>query len=355
MFLAVAAATAPVLVAQSFFLLEQQRSPGFLALFALLCLVVAGAAAGTMAHLLVERPVEGLAREARSAWSEGEAQEGTVEVSQVLEPVAEQVTILQGMLEDAVDEAEAASLEQEATEEELTRIRRLTFAGRVSASIAHEIGTPLSVIAGRARMIHEREVVGEEARASARIISEQAERIAAAVRGLLDFVRRGSVEVERVDLDAVVGRTLDLACIVARKRGVKIELALDEPAVRARADAVMLQQALTNLVLNGIKAMSRGGRLVVGTSLERAEPPDDARATGSEFACLFVSDEGGGIEPERIPRIFEPLHTDRQGGTGLGLSLTSDIVREMGGWLKVESDPGRGSRFAIYLAPDGAP
>jgi signal transduction histidine kinase len=112
-----------------------------------------------------------------------------------------------------------------------------------------------------------------------------------------------------------------------------------------------LQQVLTNLVVNGIQAMPDGGRLVIGLSEARRRPPGARAGVEAPFFCISVEDEGVGIPSSGRDRLFEPFFTTKQTGegTGLGLWLAHDIVRERGGFIEVDSEPGRGSRFAVYL------
>jgi signal transduction histidine kinase len=119
----------------------------------------------------------------------------------------------------------------------------------------------------------------------------------------------------------------------------------------ALVDAEQIRQALTNLVLNGVQAIGEGGRVQVGLRVERARPPADHGGPETEYACLYVKDDGVGMSKDVLAHIFEPFFTTKRvgEGTGLGLSVTYGIVREHGGWIDVASEPGAGSRFCIYL------
>jgi len=240
--------------------------------------------------------------------------------------------------------------------EQLRHADRLGTVGKLASGIAHEVGTPLNVVAGRARMIAAGESTGAEAAADARIITEQAERITRIVRQLLDFGRRRAAQKSRVDLRAVAGQTVALLAPLALKRGVALALEEGAPAP-AEVDDGQMQQALANLVVNAIQATGRGG--VVGIALRRARaaPPPDlgGPAAPADWLCLAVSDTGHGMDAETKARIFEPFFTTKEvgEGTGLGLSVTWGIVREHGGWIDVQSTPGAGSTFSVYL-PLGA-
>ncbi|HXI56595.1 MAG TPA: HAMP domain-containing protein, partial [Polyangia bacterium] len=138
--------------------------------------------------------------------------------------------------------------------EQLRHADRLTTVGTLASGIAHELGTPLSVVSGHTTMIATGEVVGIEARESARVASDQVHRITRIIRQLLDFARRRSPERGRYALKSVIGETLTLLRPMAQKRGVELRVTTGGVAIDADVDPTQIQQAVTNLVLNGIQA-----------------------------------------------------------------------------------------------------
>jgi signal transduction histidine kinase len=119
-------------------------------------------------------------------------------------------------------------------------------------------------------------------------------------------------------------------------------------------DAGQIQQVLVNLIVNAFHAMPRGGRVELGLRRESRRPPDQVEAPEREMISLHVADEGEGIPKENLHQIFDPFFTTKDvgEGTGLGLSIAYGIIQEHGGWIEVESGPGKGSRFSIYLPPE---
>jgi two-component system NtrC family sensor kinase len=245
----------------------------------------------------------------------------------------------------AETEARIAAIEQ------MRHTDRLTTLGQLASGIAHELGTPLNVISGRAEMIALGEAQGAAIAENARIVLEQANLMTALIRQLLDLSRRRTLRFGVASLQAIAARTVDLLASYARPRGVTVELVAGDQPAFVSVDESQLQQALTNVVMNGLQAMPAGGRLTVRVDTRAARRPDDPGAPEREYPCVTVEDEGEGIPPENLEQIFEPFFTTKGTGegTGLGLSVSYGIVREHGGWMTVESEVGRGSRFSIFL------
>jgi signal transduction histidine kinase len=199
-------------------------------------------------------------------------------------------------------------------------------------------------------MIAVNEVSGDEITDSARIIVDQVDRIARIIRQLLDFARRRSPDRGRQALLPVAEQTLSLLAPMAAKKNVQLALE-SAAAVEADIDVGLVQQALTNLVVNGIQAMPKGGRLRVVVGKRRCVPPPEMGGGEADFACLSVTDAGVGIPPDAVPRVFEPFFTTKGvgEGTGLGLSVAYGIARDHGGWITVESEVDRGSTFILFL------
>jgi signal transduction histidine kinase len=238
----------------------------------------------------------------------------------------------------AETEARLAALEQ------LRHADRLKTVGQLASAMAHELGTPLNVVGGRAKLIASGGLTPGEIDENAQIIAGQADRMTGIIRQLLDFARRRDLKRTTGDLRDLVRRTLEMLAVLARTRRVTVSVDLpDEPALVA-TDPGQLQQAIANVVVNGIQAMPGGGCLRVGVARDASAPDPDAYR-------ITVEDEGVGIAPEHVPHLFEPFFTTKGvgEGTGLGLAVAYGIVAEHGGRIDVTSKPGRGSRFDIVL------
>ena len=245
----------------------------------------------------------------------------------------------------AETEARIAALEQ------LRHADRLKTVGRLASGIAHELGTPLNVVGGRASMIAAGQLTSDEVAENARIIKAQSERMATIIRQLLDFARSRPAHRERADVQSIATQTLALLATLARKRNVNLEMTRSDEAVWATVDTGQIQQVLTNLVMNALQAMVKAGTVTVSIANEQANPPDGHDHGGGNYVCVRVEDEGEGISEGSMQHIFEPFFTTKEvgEGTGLGLSIAYGIIREHGGWIEVKSEQGKGSSFSVFL------
>jgi len=234
---------------------------------------------------------------------------------------------------EAAREAEAR---REATRS-LEAADRLVTVGQLSASVAHEIGSPLQVLLGRARSLAERPDEPERVRKGAEAMVREGERITRIVEQMLVLTRRRPARRERVDVRTIVSEVLALLEVEARRRNITLALT-GEPCV-ATCDPDQVRQVVLNLVRNALAAVSDQGTVRVTVD----------RTGGS--ARLVVEDDGEGIPPEIRELVFDPLFTTRadRGGTGLGLAVVKGIVLNHGGSVGVESEPGEGARFTVVL------
>lgn len=238
--------------------------------------------------------------------------------------------------------------------EELRQAERVAVARGVGSFMAHELGTPLQVIQARAMMLVTGEVTGEAALKSAKSIAEQAVRMTSMISEMLAVVRR-SGEVHAVDLLEVAKTAAELANVAARARKVRVELDSSSESAKVKGDAGKLLQVMLNLVENGVQASEEGGTVHITTRTTLRSPHFDPNGPPEEVASIEVRDTGSGIPKELIARIFKPFFTTRGAGegAGLGLAIANSITKDYGGWIDVESDVGKGSRFTVYL-PRGA-
>ena len=318
-------------------------------LTSLAALLLAAAVVGALGLLLIARPTRALVDKARRVGRGDFTRPVVLAQRDELGALAKEINAMTDGLATAKAELERESDARVTAVEQLRHADRLMTVGRLSAGIAHELGTPLNVIEGRAKMIQHGEVEGAEIADSARIVVEQSRRITAIIRQLLDFARRGERVTRTVDLARIGDEVVRLLAATARKAGVALLGPPADASAPARADEGQLVQVVTNLVVNAIHATPAGGHVTVSARAAHGTGPDGAGP--GPHAVIEVRDDGRGMDAAIRERIFEPFFTTKDvgEGTGLGLSVVHGIVHDHGGWVDVDSAPGRGTRFSVYL------
>lgn len=222
---------------------------------------------------------------------------------------------------------------------QLLRAEKLATVGGIAAGIAHEVGTPLGVMRGRAELLVQRLGPGHPQGESARVIVDEIDRISRTIRELLDFSRTSREAVGGVAaLSAVAKEVADLLSFEARTRRLSIDVDVPPSLPPLAANADPLKQVLVNLVLNALHASAPGGRVAIR-----------ARAGAGPTCAFEVVDQGAGIPADLRHRVFDPFFTTKKRGkgTGLGLTVAAQIVRNHGGEIDLESAVGRGTRVRV--------
>ncbi len=253
-----------------------------------------------------------------------------------------------GVFSITQDLSERLSLERH-----VQKAERLNAIGQLAAGVAHDFNNILTVISGHAGLLLTLPELPESARTELESMEEAAMRAAGLTRQLLAFSSQQPIFTEPLHLGALVGKTTKM---LSRVLGGTVTLALEveESARPIEADPGMIEQALTNLVLNARDALPRGGEISIGikgVQISEEEARDIAGARAGWATCLSVQDYGVGIHGEHLARLFEPFFTTKQigKGTGLGLSVVHGIVKQHGGWADVESTPAKGTIFRLFF------
>ncbi len=317
----------------------------------LLLLLVTGVLAVLVGRYVVARPIAALIGKIHEV-AAGRLT-GDVRLTQrdELGAIATALNEMSAALLQAHEHLETETQARIAAVDQLRHADRLMTVGKLASGMAHELGTPLNIISGRAEMLLMGDSASESEKEIARIIRSESRRIAEIIRQLLDFARKRTPQKVTVDLRPIVLRTLALLGPMAEKRGVSLALGREDGNVRAPVDDGQIQQVLANLVTNALQATSGGGRVAVNLARETARPPADVGGPEGQYVRVSVADTGAGMSPEVVARVFEPFFTTKEvgEGTGLGLSVAYGIVREHGGWIAVQSAPGSGSVFSVFL------
>ncbi|MEN9063217.1 sensor histidine kinase [Ponticoccus litoralis] len=217
---------------------------------------------------------------------------------------------------------------------------KLAAVGEITASVAHEINNPVAVIRGNLDLArNELGAAADLVHEEFRLIDDQVYRIGVIVSKLLQFARpeEFSGAADALDPGEVVRDCLVLTRHQLEGAGITPQLAL-EPTPAVRISRTELQQVIVNLLLNAAHAMPDGGTLTIAVS------------GAGDTVHLVIQDEGVGMPPEVLARIFDPFYTTKLArGTGLGLSISQQLVSQAGGQISASSEPGKGSRFEISL------
>lgn len=241
-------------------------------------------------------------------------------------------------------------------ERDVQQAQKLAAIGQLAAQVAHEIGTPLNVISGRAELLDRAVPRDHPDRRHLDLILAQTERIGSSVRALLDYTRQRRPELRPRAIPPILGQAADLLLPHCRRLEARVHLDLPFGLPEILGDADQLQQLFLNLLLNALDVSPKGSTVRV-TEGDQPVLPEDGRAAvirgKAEGPCLaiHVIDQGEGIPPDRLTHVFQPFFSTKGPGrgTGLGLPIAEEIVRAHGGEIEVLSTPGRGTEVVVRL------
>ncbi len=237
----------------------------------------------------------------------------------------------------------------EARRQELDRLHadRLASLGQFAAGMAHEIRNPLNAIKGSAEMLRDGVAAGSDDARLVDLVIRESDRLATLTNDVLTYGRVMGPPTGTVFLEALF-REVEAIARSHRAFGDGIELAMDDGGIRSRGNSEQLKQVLLNLVVNGIEAIEETGSVRVTAGVGGAVFANGRSGTDDEIA-ISVVDTGVGMERESLEQMFAPFWTTKQTGTGLGLAIADRLVEAHGGRIEIETGPGQGSRFVIYL------
>jgi two-component system, cell cycle sensor histidine kinase and response regulator CckA len=244
-------------------------------------------------------------------------------------------------------------------EEQVRQSQKMEAVGRLAGGIAHDFNNLLMVIRGYAEIVLQEDIESLAVRKSVDTIVRTTESAASLTRQLLSFSRKHVFTPQVLDLNLLVNQMGEMLLGVLRDE-MEFVVKLEPEACCVNADPGQIEQVIMNLVVNARDAMPQGGKVTVETALVGKDAVRAGRASAlprGEYVMLSVADTGVGMDAETQSRIFEPFFTTKKKdeGTGLGLSVVYNIVRASGGFVRVSSEPGRGSTLRVFFPRVVAP
>lgn len=239
------------------------------------------------------------------------------------------------------DEQRAYIRKIEESQSALLQAEKMAAAGRLSASIAHEVNNPLQSVQNCLHLAGREDLSIEKRKEYFDMARVELERLTLTVQRMLDFYRPGAAKPENVDLADLLGYVINLTKKQLAEHGVNVDVELPVSMPTVTAVGSQIQQVFINLILNSFDAMPNGGRLRVSARAEK---------TGVE---ILFEDSGPGIAREKQSSIFEPFFSTKDGGTGLGLTVSYNIITAHGGTLELLPDHGTGACFRVFLPIGG--
>lgn len=243
---------------------------------------------------------------------------------QELEQTAEQLSKVYAELQDSF--------------EQLKRADRLSAIGHLSAGLAHEIRNPLASIEGAVGILEQRELSEERRVEFLGIVKKECRRLNRLLTNLLDFARPRRPDYQIVDVSQILSSVVSLAAHMASQFSITLCTDFPSGVPPIECDPEQLKQVILNLTINAIQAMPDGGEILLS-----------ARTKNSNILIIQVKDQGSGISPEELDKVFNPFFTTKENGTGLGLSMAHQIVSQHGGILSAERNPDKGMTFSVLL------
>ena len=305
---------------------------------------------------LVKRAEEFKEGEAFSLASDTEQNEFT-KLSRSINVMLRRLEDNKAELKTGILSLEKANLELQQAQEEIIRSEKLASVGRLASGVAHEIGNPIGIVLGYLGLLKGSDLNDEERRDFINRIEKEIGRINRTIRNLLDFSRPSKGEMKVVSVHKIIGDMVDI--LKPQPMVSDSEIFLDKGAKKDNvlADPDKLKQVFLNLSMNAMDAMganqtkneSQKNTLSIRTSLS-PKTKADKRVNKSKIHIEFI-DNGSGIPVEDLTRIFDPFYSTKEPGkgTGLGLSVSLRIIEDIGGDIKVKSEPGKGTKIIIIL------
>lgn len=308
-------------------------------IFSLLAAVFFGCIFSYIVFRLIDDPLEKIMETIKSIEQGDLDKQVDVKSMDIIGKLAEKFNNMTAKIREARDEVDKLHRKQ------MERASELALIGEISSGIAHEVKNPLACISSALQVIDRETAADSENKAVIQEVLNQVRRLDHTVKRILEFARPAKAPKTIVDIDKVLEGTFIFLTNFAGQRSIEVNIVRGEGMKKIMADGQALRQVLLNICLNGIEAMQEKGTLTISTGLRAM---NDNRAKG-DYCEISIRDTGAGIAPEHLALIFDPFFTTKEKGTGLGLAISMNILEEHRGFVEVDSKPGAGTTFRIYL------
>lgn len=246
-------------------------------------------------------------------------------------------------LRTATDELNRTYQELQGSLQRLRQAERLSAVGQLTANLAHEIRNPLTGIAGAADVLQQENLPEQTRLEFSRIVKKESQRLHHLLTDMLEYARTKPLNPRRVALQEMLTSVRSLSASMAAEVGVTIRADLDAPLPSVECDPDQIEQVLLNLIVNAIEAMrDRGGQVEIRPYVS------------NQHLIVEISDQGPGVAPDQIDRLFSPFFTTKKGGSGLGLPIAQQIISAHGGEITVSANSQQGAVFSIMLPINAA-
>lgn len=302
----------------------------------------------TLGVYFVGKPIKQLCQKARMIGQGRFSDALSITTNDEIGELAKEINLMSDALDRSRQQLEEETASRIKVVEQLRHADRLSTIGTMASSLAHELGTPLTVASGHLASLQIFE--GHSSlQQHIHVVNQQIKKMSDIVHQLLNYSRRKTPDKKPMNVSDVVSQVVAMLRPFGEKRGVEVLFAASSSPVISNVDPTQLEQVIVNLMVNAIQSMDSGA-LKISTTID-GNATRDPSAKGSPFACIEVIDNGIGMSEEQVTHIFDPFFTTKsQGqGTGMGLSIAQGIVVEHGGWITVTSKPGQGSCFSVFL------
>ncbi len=234
--------------------------------------------------------------------------------------------------------------EQYAMTDKLVQADKLVLLGQLSAGVAHEIRNPLAAVNLNLQILQRKIAQDAPEYSYIKTALQGVDRISRIVEVTLNFSRPAMPDVQKVNINSIVPQTLDLVASVLKRKDITINVSLDDSLPLVAIDAKQIQQVLINLITNAGDSINAKGTITINSYVEKSTKYNE-----SEYVVIAISDDGCGIQPEDLSKIFNPFFTRKAEGTGLGLPITQRILHQHNGIIDVQSKIGIGTTFYVKL------